>query len=260
MQRQARRGPWLAWVLWGLPIAVGILAGIVFLAMPQIDLAAARLFHAPETGFVGRRLIWVEALRQAFVALYFGTVALCLAGLVLVWRGRAQWLGLGKMRWLFLAACLAAGPGLIANLVLKDQWGRARPSRVVELGGTKQFTPPLVMARQCRRNCSFVSGEASSTYVTFYAAAALFPQWSVALMIAGTVGGLATGLIRMAQGAHFLSDIVFAGVFMALTVLALRQLMLRRPDPLSPLARRARARVRGSPKRSPRRWAPVPPP
>ena len=109
----------------------------------------------------------------------------------------------------------------------------------LSFGGTKQFTPPLVMTKQCRRNCSFVSGEASSTYVTFYAAAALFPQWSVALVIAGTVGGLATGLIRMAQGAHFLSDIVFAGVFMALTVLALREIMLRRlrrPHPLSPLA------------------------
>jgi lipid A 4'-phosphatase len=243
MQRQARRGSWVPWVrsrvLWGLPVAVGILAGIVFLAMPEIDLAAARLFHAPETGFVGRRLAWVEPLRQAFVALYFGTIALCLAALVLIWRGRAQWLGLGKIHWLFLAACLASGPGLIANLVFKDQWGRARPSRIVELGGTKQFTPPLVMTRQCRRNCSFISGEASSTYVTFYAAAALFPQWSAALVIAGTVGGLATGLIRMAQGAHFLSDVVFAGVFMALTVLVLREMMLRRPHrpgPLSPIA------------------------
>jgi lipid A 4'-phosphatase len=214
-------------VLWGPPVAVGLIAGVAFLAMPEIDLAAARLFYAPETGFIGTRLVWVEAMRQAFVGLYFGTIALCLAGLALTWRGRTQWLRLGMASWLFLAACLAAGPGLVANLVLKDQWGRARPNRVIELGGTKRFTPPLVVADQCRRNCSFVSGEASSTYVTFYAAAALFPQWSVALVIAGTVGGLATGLIRMAQGAHFLSDIVFAGVFMALTVLVLRELMLR---------------------------------
>ncbi len=225
--RPSRQGDGPARLLWGLPVATGIVAGAVFLAMPEIDLAVARLFHAPETGFVGRHLVWVEALRQAFVVLYFGTVALCLAGLALIWRGRAQWLGLSKLHWLFLAACLAAGPGLVANLVFKDQWGRARPSQIADFGGRKQFTPPLVVTGQCRRNCSFVSGEASSTYVTFYAAAALFPQWSVALVIAGTVAGLATGLIRMAQGAHFLSDILFAGVFMALTVLALRQLLLR---------------------------------
>ena len=221
------RGRWPMWLLWGLPVAVGVVAGVVFLAMPELDLAAARLFYTPENGFAGQRLVWVEALRQAFIVLYFGTVAICLAGIARIWRGGPPWLGLAKARWLFLAACLAAGPGLVANLVFKDQWGRARPKHVVELGGTKEFTPPLVMTGQCRRNCSFVSGEASSTYVTFYAAAVLFPQWSVALVIAGTIGGLATGLIRMAQGAHFLSDILFAGVFMALTVLALRQLLLR---------------------------------
>ena len=213
------RGGGLTWLLWGLPVAIGVVAGGVFLAMPEIDLAVARLFHAPETGFVGQRLAWVGALRQAFVVLYFGTIALCLVGLALIWRGRPQWLRLGKTHWLFLAACLAAGPGLVANLVFKDQWGRARPKQVVELGGTKAFTPPLVLANQCRRNCSFVSGEASSTYVTFYAAAPCSRSGPWRWSIAGTVGGLATGLIRMAQGAHFLSDVVFAGVFMALTVL-----------------------------------------
>jgi lipid A 4'-phosphatase len=216
-----------AWLLWGPPIAVGIGAGAVFLARPEIDLAVARLFYAPETGFVGRRLGWVEAVRQAFAVLYVGTVALCLVGLGFVWRGQAQWLGLSKAHWLFLAACLAAGPGLVANLILKDQWGRARPSQVVEFRGTKAFTAPLAMVKECRRNCSFVSGEASSTFVTFYAAAAVLPQWSVALIVGGTLGGLATGLVRMAQGAHFLSDVVFAGVFMALAVLVLRALILR---------------------------------
>jgi lipid A 4'-phosphatase len=105
--------------------------------------------------------------------------------------------------------------------------GRARPKQIVEFGGTKVFTPPLLPASQCRRNCSFISGEAASTYVTFYAAAVLVPQWSVPLVIAGTLGGLATGLVRMSQGAHFLSDVVFAGVFMALTVLLVRALVLR---------------------------------
>jgi lipid A 4'-phosphatase len=222
------RGDRTAWLLWGLPIAVGLAAGAVLLARPEIDLAVARLFYAPNAGFVGERLVWVRVLREAFVVLYFGSIGLCLAGLTLIWRGRPQWLSLGKTEWLFLAACLAAGPGLVANLILKDQWGRARPRHILELGGAKAFTPPLVLADQCRRNCSFVSGEASSTYVTFYAAAVLIPQWSATLVVVGTVAGLATGLIRMSQGGHFLSDVVFAGVFMALTVLLLRALILCR--------------------------------
>jgi lipid A 4'-phosphatase len=64
-------------------------------------------------------------------------------------------------------------------------------------------------------------------FVPFYAASLILPQWSVALAAAGTVGGLMAGLVRISQGGHFLSDIIFAGVFMALTVLIVRWLMLR---------------------------------
>jgi lipid A 4'-phosphatase len=38
--------------------------------------------------------------------------------------------------------------------------------------------------------------------------------------------GTLMGIIRMGQGGHFLSDVVFAGLFMALVVLLLRRLLL----------------------------------
>jgi lipid A 4'-phosphatase len=222
--RSAHSLPALVWIV---PLAVGSIAGTVFLAMPEIDLRVARALYSPDTGFVGRELLGVRALRQAFIVLYFGTIALAIAGLALTWKRHPHWLGLGRMHWLFLGACLVAGPGLVANVIFKDQWGRARPRQIVEFGGSKAFSPPLLRTDQCKRNCSFFSGEAASTYVVFYAAAALFPQWAMTLIVAGTAGGLVTGLVRMSQGAHFLSDVVFAGVFMALTVLLLRWLMLR---------------------------------
>ena len=49
------------------------------------------------------------------------------------------------------------------------------------------------------------------------------------LVIGGTIAGLSAGLVRMAQGGHFLSDVIFAGVFMALTVLIVRRLMFGAP-------------------------------
>jgi lipid A 4'-phosphatase len=70
-----------------------------------------------------------------------------------------------------------------------------------------------------------VSGEAASVFVPLYAAALLLPRWSLLLAAAGTVGGLAAGLVRVSQGAHFLSDVIFAGVFMALTVLIVHRIM-----------------------------------
>jgi lipid A 4'-phosphatase len=214
----------LAWI--GLSTAAA-LAAALFLAMPWIDLAVARMLYAPGAGFAGQHVARVDGLRNAFRGFYIGAIVLCVAGLLLTWRARPQWLRLGRLHWLFMAVCLAVGPGLIANLILKDQWGRARPRQVVEFGGTKAFTPPLLIADQCKRNCSFVSGEAASTFVVPYALAILVSRWSLALVLAGTVGGLAAGFVRMAQGAHFLSDVVFAGVFMGLTVLVVARLMFR---------------------------------
>ncbi len=115
----------------------------------------------------------------------------------------------------------------MANVVLKDNWGRARPRSVVEFGGTKHFTPALIPASECSRNCSFVSGEASSAFVPFFAAALLLlPQLRRTLFGAGLAAGFGAGLIRISQGGHFLSDILFAGIFMALTASALHILLI----------------------------------
>ncbi len=134
--------------------------------------------------------------------------------------------GAQQARCLFLLASFAAGPGLVANVVFKDNWGRARPREVVQYGGEKQFTPPLLRANQCTDNCSFISGEAAAVYVPFFAAALLLPHVRVALIIGGLVAGTTTGLVRMSTGGHFLSDILFAGIIMALSVSALHVLMI----------------------------------
>ena len=66
-------------------------------------------------------------------------------------------------------------------------------------------------------------------FVPFYAAAAVAPQWVATLLVLGTLAGFSAGFVRVAQGAHFLSDVVFAGLFMALMVMALQRLMLTSP-------------------------------
>ena len=111
-------------------------------------------------------------LRNAFVAFYFGSIALAIVGIVLTRKSVRPWLHWRLPHWAFLAICLVVGPGLVANTVLKDNWGRARPKHVAEFNGASTFTPPLLPARECHRNCSFVSGEAASIFLPFYAAAA----------------------------------------------------------------------------------------
>jgi lipid A 4'-phosphatase len=56
----------------------------------------------------------------------------------------------------------------------------------------------------------------------------------------GTLCGFAAGLVRISQGAHFLSDVIFAGVFMALTAVVVYRAMFARvplKGPLSILAK-----------------------
>src|SRR5262245_12500723 len=133
-------------------LALGVVAGILFLAFPQIDLMASRLFYSGDGTFAGQSATWVGVLRSVFKVLFWLCVAGTVAGGCLTRYRKRVWLRLTFAHWLFLGVCLAMGPGVIANVVLKDQWGRARPKQIVEFGGSHTFTPPLVRSNQCRRN------------------------------------------------------------------------------------------------------------
>ena len=62
-----------------------------------------------------------------------------------------------------------------------------------------------------------MSGEASAMFIIFFAAALIFRTRTRSFVAVGILAGCAAGLVRMFQGAHFFSDVVFAGVVMALT-------------------------------------------
>jgi len=67
-------------------------------------------------------------------------------------------------RVIFSLLTLALGPGLLVNSLLKSHWGRARPIEVSAFGGARSFSPAYIIAQQCSRNCSFVSGDAAMGY------------------------------------------------------------------------------------------------
>jgi lipid A 4'-phosphatase len=207
------------WLLWGA-VVVGLIAAVVFAVYPQLDIDASAFFYAGDAMFYGTKEPTVDALRSLLLGvnvLIFVTAAVGLMVSVILKR---SWLSLPATQWLFLSICLVVGPGLVGNFALKNNWGRARPAQIVEFGGTKAYSPPLKPSDQCSRNCSFVAGEASTVFIAFFAAAFMFPGRARRLIAAGVVGGAIAGLIRMAQGAHFLSDVIFAGVTMALTAAA----------------------------------------
>ena len=212
---------------------IGAVTAVVFLICPDLDLEVARIFLQGDGRFIGKTGQIIPLLRDLFKAFY--VVALTAVGISLAVALR-QSLGrssLASTVAIYMALCLTIGPGLVANLLLKEHSGRARPSQTQQFGGTMPFSAALMPSTNCHRNCSFVSGEASSIFVIFFAAAPFIPQWSAILIAAGTVLGLGAGIIRMSQGAHFLSDVIFAGVFMAFVVAAVHWLVFSRRAPRS---------------------------
>jgi lipid A 4'-phosphatase len=196
-----------------LYLGAAIAAGALFLLAPDVDLLASGLFFRPGEGFFLANAAVVRALYLSVPWI----VAAEILGIPLLlalgwWRGRAV-AGLGLKQGMFVLLVLALGPGLAVNAVLKDHWGRARPSQVTEFGGAQAFTPAPLLATACGKNCSFVSGHASVGFgLIAFAFLAGDRRRRMALTAGAVVAGTAIGLARMAQGEHFASDVVFAGL------------------------------------------------
>ena len=105
----------------------------------------------------------------------------------------------------------AVGCGLIANLYFKDSWGRARPINIQEFGGEKIYTRPFIKSDQCEKNCSWVSGEASAAF-SFITGTIMLKN--PIFLILNIFFGVIVSFCRIAMGGHFLSDNIFAMIFM----------------------------------------------
>lgn len=209
--------------MFAVALSVGIAAAALFLVWPTLDTATTAFFYRGSAGF---KMSEEEPYRSFSKYLRWIVAAIAaglLANLARTWWGRAK-SELPLRATVFLLAVLAVGPGIVANAVFKDNWGRPRPSHTTEFGGQKTFTPPLVVSDQCTRNCSFVSGDASVGFA-FVALAFVFPRRRGAAICLGLSLGTAAGAMRIAQGGHYLSDVVFAGVFMCMTVASLAALL-----------------------------------
>lgn len=200
--------------------ACGLFAAVIFTGFPQLDLISSDLFYLDNGQFAFNA--W--AIGPFFRVLFrYGFILLCLlalTGLIVTIFGHERFLNFTFPKWLFLVAGLIIGPGLVANTLFKDNWGRARPVQIEQFGGTKTFTPVMVRTDQCQKNCSYISGEASSIFAALFGFALLARRRRKALGFA-ILMGLAAGAVRIAQGGHFLSDVVFAGIWMALIMAAL---------------------------------------
>ncbi len=211
-----------------LMIAAGAVACILFTVDPGLDLYISKLVGYRGDGATEGTVVGVlAAMREYNIKLCAALIGICASALVLR-------LVFPKMPMLVPArgACLILltyliGPGLLANIVLKDNWARPRPAHVVEFGGDQVFKPWWDPRGSCEKNCSFVSGEASTGFALIAIAVLVPLSWRVPAIALAIGFGLFVGLLRMAAGSHFMSDIVFAGLLTALVVWILHGLIYR---------------------------------
>jgi len=216
----------------GLAVAVvaGVAVGVLFGVYPQLDLDISALFYDPRTNqFMLSTQSWVTNLRvgaQWLIALIVAPAFLTVIGKLIQPRWRMP---IGGRSALFLIVTLALGPGLLANVILKEYWGRSRPIYVTQFHSTDRFIPWWNPRGDCPSNCSFIAGEPSGAFWTLAPAALAPPQWR-ALAYGGALAfGAAVGFLRIAGGGHFFTDVIFAGVFIFLLIWVTHGLLFRWP-------------------------------
>ncbi|MGB8839783.1 MAG: phosphatase PAP2 family protein [Aliidongia sp.] len=196
--------------LWLAALLVAVMSFSLF---PGLDLWFSGLFWTPDSGFVLRDwppFHWAYAILPGLTWAIVLVLLALLAFVILAERPVGRF---DRARIMFLLLSFALGPGLLTNIVLKDHWGRARPHQVIEFGGERVFTPPLVPADQCNRNCSFVSGHGAMAFSLIgFAFLPTTARRRRQLGAATLAFGGFVGLARIAQGGHFLSDTIFAAL------------------------------------------------
>jgi lipid A 4'-phosphatase len=178
---------------------------LLFSVWPGIDIYVSAAFY--ENGaFAGQGNAIVKASYHFFAVLPVLCLVVLVSGLALSFRKPRLRL---RSTCVFMLICLFLVPGLAIDKGIKDNsTGRSRPRNIETFGGDAHFSGPFQYAGTCSRNCSFVSGHAANGFFL------MSPFWAIGgrrWLVFGILAGSLAGVGRILQGAHFLSDVVFAG-------------------------------------------------
>jgi membrane-associated PAP2 superfamily phosphatase len=210
--------PWTGFLL---PILL-FLAAAPWLS--ELDLSLSRFFY--HDGLFSQHDFWDAIYRYGIIPAWL-TVGAALVGLALsFYPSNQRW----RLPCLYLILTLAIGSGLIVHAGLKENWQRPRPRQVEEFGGTEPFRPFYQpnLANSSKPLKSFSSGHSTMGFY-FFSVAILGAVLQNAMLywggmsVAWGLGGLLS-LARIAQGGHFLSDVLASALIMWLVAWSLAYL------------------------------------
>jgi lipid A 4'-phosphatase len=210
---------------WALILLGVSVAGVaVFLVFPRLDIAVGRLLLRGD----GHFLLYYERNSYLFhLALQYVAPAIVVFffAAAIAWLRRRPIWGITAWQALYVALVFAVGPGRLVNVLFKDNFHRPRPSTVQEFGGSMAYAPPFDLSGACDHNCSFVAGDPAIGFALLALALLLPAPWREKAGAGAIALGAALGLMRILQGSHFLSDVIFSGIVVCATALALHAAM-----------------------------------
>jgi lipid A 4'-phosphatase len=180
-------------------------SSLLFAWFPEVDLRVSGLFYRGNGFQLGNQ--WWATLLHECVGYVICLIMASVVGIYAFNRlSRRNVCGVDGKMVSYLFVVLILGAGLIVNVTLKNNFGRARPRNVTQFGGSQQFTPAFVASGECVTNCSFSSGAGAGAF--FSLALALASSRRRAMLVAAIGFGGLVSIARIASGAHFLSDTV----------------------------------------------------
>jgi lipid A 4'-phosphatase len=212
-----------------VPGCVGLflLATLVFTAYPELDPWVSEFFYAGHGFFPANEMWFVKAIYHGIPwagrLVFVGAVLILILAVLMPSKvSRRHW-----RRAAAVVTVVVLGIGLLVHTVLKDGMGRPRPREVQVFAGPTVFVPVFVPSQFCQTNCSFVSGHAAVGFALMsfgiFGVRRKRQFWLYTSLFAGGLIGLA----RIAQGGHFLSDIVFSLIAIWSSHLLIRAVWLR---------------------------------
>lgn len=224
---QTKCACWSRSLAWDFVLPLGVLVFLtLFMALDDRELEWSKAVYDAESHAwsFGEKLSWRFLYHAAPTLIW--TVVLGSAVLYVMSYRRSV---LRRHRRVFLYLILVGviAPGMIAHYVFKDHWGRPRPREITEFGGKYAFESVLTPDWDGHGK-SFVSGHAAGA---FYFVAGWFVfrrqrrSWAWFFLIGGIGFGCVVGYMRMLQGGHFASDVLWGGAVTYFTAAGLYYLM-----------------------------------